>query len=279
MVAAQNLGPLNLGIITPEAVVLELEPAGVATRALAKLLDVALQATAIFAGVFAIAFALSGSWRSISMGIWAVFVLLLLPGVVEALWSGVTPGKKALGLRVVTTDGGPASVLAYMTRSVLQIVDVYLGFGIVAMLLSRRSQRFGDLLGGTFVLDERIDSTGAIPIAFLPPPGTEAWIASADVARVSAAHYQLIRSFLLRVGELDASARTVLATEIADRTRLLVTPEPWPWFTAELYINCVASAYQVRNGGLPVAPSVGPGVGNVAGWSTAGGRSTSWDSR
>jgi len=241
-----------LGIITPEAVVLELRPAGIATRVFAKVIDLGLQLTVLTLGWLGISYVLGGTATVIGGLIWAFVVVLVLPGAVEALGAGRTPGKAALGIRVVSGDGGPETTLAAAIRSVFQIVDVYAALGVVPMLLTRRSQRYGDLVADTFVLDERVESATAIPIAFLPPPGAEGWVHAADVARVTSAQYQLMRSFLLRVGELDPVAREALAVEIAERARERVTPEPWPWFTAELYVNCVASAYQLRHGGLPV---------------------------
>lgn len=241
-----------LGIITPEAVVLDLRPAGIATRVFAKAIDLALQATALLLGWWGFSFALGGTAMIVVGLIWTFVVVLVLPGAVEVAGAGRTPGKLALGIRVVSVDGGPQTTLAAATRSVFQIVDVYAALGVLPMLLTRRSQRFGDLVAGTFVLDERVESAATIPIAFLPPPGTDAWVNAADVARVTSGQYQVMRSFLLRVGELDPVAREALAVEIAERARARVSPDPWPWFTAELYVNCVASAYQLRHGGLPV---------------------------
>lgn len=241
-----------LGIITPEAVVLDLRPAGIATRVFAKVIDLGLQLAVLGLGFLGLSYVLAGTAAVIGTVIWAFVVVLVLPAVLEVVGAGRTPGKAALGIRVVSDDGGPETTLAAVIRSVLQIVDVYAALGVVPMLLTRRSRRFGDLVAGTFVLDERVESASAIPIAFLPPPGAEAWVHAADVARVTASQYQVMRSLLLRVGELTPVAREALAVEIADRVRERVTPEPWPWFTAELYVNCVASAYQLRHGGLPV---------------------------
>lgn len=241
-----------LGIITPEAVVLDLRPAGIATRVFAKVIDLGLQLAVLGLGFLGLSYVLAGTAAVIGTVIWAFVVVLVLPAVLEVVGAGRTPGKAALGIRVVSDDGGPETTLAAVIRSVLQIVDVYAALGVVPMLLTRRSRRFGDLVAGTFVLDERVESASAIPIAFLPPPGAEAWVHAADVARVTASQYQVMRSLLLRVGELTPVAREALAVEIADRVRERVTPEPWPWFTAELYVNCVASACQLRHGGLPV---------------------------
>lgn len=260
-----------MGIITPEAVLLELQPAGIGTRILARLIDGAIQLVLVWIGWLGLAFVggpgiVSAATVNIVGLSWIFAVLLVLPAAIEAQWRGRSPGKAMLGLQVVTVDGGPIGVGAAAIRGLLQLVDVYaFGIGVFPMLGTRRSQRFGDLLAGTFVLSDRFDAPTSVPVAFIPPSGTEGWIATADVSRMGPEHYALLRRYLLRVGELTPEARLALAVDLADRTRRLVTPEPWPWFSAELYLNCVASAYQLHQGGLPVT-LVPAAVGSLGRW-------------
>src|SRR5690606_24684401 len=99
------------GIITPEAVVLEFRTAGLATRSIAKLVDLAVQGAVlltIIAGV-AIPFGSAGNETPIVITVsLAVFVVVVLaPALCETFWNGRTPGKALMGLRVVTVDGGP----------------------------------------------------------------------------------------------------------------------------------------------------------------------------
>lgn len=69
--------------------------------------------------------------------------------------TGRTPGKRALGIRVVDADGGPCSYRAAKLRTLGRFGDflpvAYLtAFG--SMALTERRQRLGDLLGGTVVV-------------------------------------------------------------------------------------------------------------------------------
>src|SRR4051812_11086744 len=69
--------------------------------------------------------------------------------------TGQTWGKRKEGLRVVRLDGRPLSVASAATRNVLLPIDA-IGFyliGYLAMILSRRRQRIGDLLAGTVVTE------------------------------------------------------------------------------------------------------------------------------
>lgn len=68
---------------------------------------------------------------------------------------GQTIGKMALGVVVVTEDGGPIDYRPAAIRTVLRIVDIlpflYL-VGIVAVLLTDREQRLGDIVADTVVV-------------------------------------------------------------------------------------------------------------------------------
>ena len=75
-------------------------------------------------------------------------------GLVEA-WSGRSVGKRLVGLRVVATDASELTVAAATTRALFLMIDfVNLMFpvGLAFVLLTRRRQRLGDLVGGTVVV-------------------------------------------------------------------------------------------------------------------------------
>jgi hypothetical protein len=77
------------------------------------------------------------------------------PILFEVLWHGQTPGKRALGLRVLRGDGAPVGWLASITRNFLRTVDmlpVLYGAGLVSMLADAHSRRLGDLVADTVVV-------------------------------------------------------------------------------------------------------------------------------
>lgn len=241
------------GIITPEAVVLELAPAGLATRAFAKLIDLLCMALLLLVLVLIIGLAgqFAPSISAVILYTSILVVMFVLPIVVEAIWNGKSPGKAVVGLRVVTVDGGPIQFRHAAVRGLLQPIDIYAGIGALPALFTRRSQRLGDLLAGTFVLSDRVASVRATAILFVPPPGCESFIARMDVGRLSHRQYSTIRRYLLRVNELSPDARGSLAVRLATPVRQLTSSSPPPWMTAELFLICVASAYQLRSGTLP----------------------------
>ncbi len=242
-------------IVTPEAVVLDLELAGISSRGLGKALDLLIEGLIIFVVVLALALTSLGgdSWIAITALI--VFIALVIfgyPMLFELFWSGRTPGKAALGLRVVTEDGAPVSATTAFARSACQIVDFLLIPGgiiaIIAALSSPRNQRVGDMVGGSIVLRERSATGPSQAVAFPAPPGWEAYVASLDVARLNAEQYQVIRSFLLRVGDLAPGARHALAIRIARPTARALGHTPAAGVHPEMFLVAVAAAYQRRHG-------------------------------
>ena len=69
--------------------------------------------------------------------------------------SGQTPGKKLVGIRVVTTAGTRLSLQAAILRNILRLIDEAFFIGLAAMVSNSRRQRIGDLLAGTIVVRTR----------------------------------------------------------------------------------------------------------------------------
>ena len=278
--------PTAPDIVTPEAVVLDLELAGIASRGLARVLDTLIQGVIIV--LVALAAALSvfsgGGW--VAIAVLVVFIALIVfgyPVLFELLWSGRTPGKAALGLRVVSEDGAPLSGTGAFARSAMQLVDFVIVPGgllaILAALFSRRNQRLGDMVAGTVVLRERTATGLTHAVAFPAPPGWEAYVSSLDVARLSVDQYQVIRAFLLRVADLSPDARHAMAARLARPAAAVLGHTPPPGVPPELFLVCVASGYQRRHGlvqpgygqqvaSQPVYPAAGVAPGGVQPWAS-----------
>src|SRR5690349_14244300 len=108
-------------VATPEGIELTLHLAGPVARALAWSIDLLLR----LAVLFVVVLVTSGLGRA-GGGIVllaAFFVEWLLPACFEAMWNGQTPGKRALGLRVLNDDGTPLRWPAALTRNLLRAAD------------------------------------------------------------------------------------------------------------------------------------------------------------
>ncbi len=243
------------GLVTPEAVLLEFSLAGVGSRILARLIDLMVIAAALYAMFFALGLALLAGTEAEStvviVLVVAVFLALFAYPVVFELWCrGRSIGKLALGLRVVTTAGGPVGFRAASTRAMLDLIDVFVSFGgigLASMIVSSRGQRLGDMAAGTLVIRERLGAGTLAPVRFSVPYGYESFMARLDLARLRPADYALVRSLLLRSASLTPAARgslaVQLATRVAERTGQSLPRELPP----DVYLACVAAAYQQRS--------------------------------
>ena len=248
-------GPPATGIVTPEAVLLEFETAGVASRTVAELLDLGVQLGGLGVVLFAVSFLGSvgggGEVAAVVVALLAFFLALVgYPAAMETFWNGRTLGKAAMGLRVVTREGAPERFRHAAIRSMIGLVEIYLLLGIpavISIVTSRRDQRLGDLVAGTLVLRQRAARRAAPPVAFGVPWNWDGYVQSLDVSPITDEQYGVVRAVLLRLGELTPAARwqvtTEVATAVAGQMRIPVPVEVAP----EMFLTCVATAYQRRH--------------------------------
>jgi uncharacterized RDD family membrane protein YckC len=249
-------------VVTPEAVPLELEPAGIGSRFVAIALDWFIQGVLGFALLFGLAASVAGD-VPFSGALFPLFGFLVLFGYpigFETLWRGRTPGKAALGLRVVTAEGAPVRFRHAAIRATLGLVDFALTFGAVAVItafLTRNNQRIGDLVAGTIVLRERSGLRAPQPAAFAVPPGLETYAASLDTRALTVDDYRAVRAYLLRAPALPAHVAAALATQLATPLRHRLRPLPPDGVPPADFLACVAAAYQARQR-PPVEPPPSP---------------------
>ena len=251
-------------LVTPEAVVLEFETAGLGSRLLGALIDLAIQGGLLLvASIALLGLADAGSGTAGVVVLLLVFsaVLLGYPIAFETLWRGRTPGKAALGLRVVTADGAPVRFRHAAVRGFLTLVDFYLTSGagaVLSVLCTQDNQRLGDLAAGTLVLRQRTGAAAPRPVEFHVPPGHEAYAATLDLARLTADDALAVRSFLLRAGALPAETRRSLAVQLATTVAGRIAHSPPPDTDPELFLACVAAVHQFRPPMHTAAPPSAP---------------------
>ena len=244
------------GIVTPEAVLLRFDTAGVPSRAIAKALDVLLSGAAAFALLLLAATISRGNLSTTAVSVIVLvgttLTFFVYPAVAETRY-GTTIGKSACGLRVVTVEGAPIRARHATIRSALQLVDLALvPIGVIAVfsaLASPLDQRLGDRVAGTLVLRARSGADDALALAFPPLPGYEGYVASLDVSAVTSQQYEVLRSFLTRVGELQPDARFHLAELLRQPLAAAMSHALPPGMHPEIFCACVAAAYQQRHGG------------------------------
>src|SRR3569623_423096 len=155
---------------TPERIRFRYQVAGPVRRALAYGLDMAIRLMILF-GAAARTTGV-GDMRA-SQGLWLVLLFVLDWGygvLFESLWNGKTPGKRALGLRVVQDGGYQVGFIDALLRNLLRAADFLpLGYvlGLLSMASDRTAKRIGDRVAGTMVVIERAGGIAA-PIALTP---------------------------------------------------------------------------------------------------------------
>lgn len=245
------------GIVTPDAVALDLEEATVGSRGVAYLVDLAIVGSGlVLLGIAEAVFGFGGFVPD-----WAGLLLILLlvfawqfgyPIGFETLRRGRTPGKALLGLRVVTVEGAPVGFRHAAVRAVVGLFELTGTVGVPAILtslISARGQRLGDLAAGTLVVRERRSRATPQAHRFAPPPGLERYAAQLDTSLLGPAEYAAVRDLLVRAGELRPDVRHRLAAQLGDALRGRVTPPPPPGLGPEDWLRCVAAAVQARRAG------------------------------
>jgi len=242
------------GIVTPEAVVLDVETAGFASRIIAALVDLSIQALilVLLNAILALVFFGDGSTYNTAAAVVVFAVLFGYPIGFEWALRGRTPGKMALGLRAVTVDGAPIRLREATLRAMGGIADKLLPpggiTGALFVTLTPRHQRIGDLIAGTIVIRDPERHVASPALWFSAPPGLETYAASIDPTAITVDQYTVIRSFLVRGRGLAPSARLELATDLADRLAAHVRHERPEWVPPDAFLVCAMARYQRRNG-------------------------------
>ena len=165
----------TLIIETPEHVELQFALASLGNRFLACAIDHAIQMIAIIVMLIVATsvsteidrFTTTTIDKITSGNLWVMALTSLLTFVIifgyfaifETLWSGQTPGKRWLRLRVIKEDGRPINAFEALARNLLRTADslptpLY-SIGILFVFASARGKRLGDFVAGTVVVKER----------------------------------------------------------------------------------------------------------------------------
>jgi uncharacterized RDD family membrane protein YckC len=139
----------------------------------------------------------------------ALAIYFLYHPVLEVAMHGRTPGKRSVGIRVVTRAGGPPGAGALLVRNVFRLIDslpVAYGVGLTLMVLTKDSLRCGDMAAGTLLVYER-------------PAADPALLQSAAqrVGVLDAAGAEIVADLLQRWTSLVPEARVRLARKLLQR--------------------------------------------------------------
>ncbi|MEU9886833.1 RDD family protein [Sphaerisporangium sp. NPDC051011] len=236
-------------VVTGEAVVVEVRVAQMPSRALALAIDMAVQ----LAGLFGISLLLgmvtfvAEEAVAVAMAIlMSALVVVGYPVIFETLSRGRSLGKLALGLRVVSDDGGPERFRQALFRGLAGLVEFWFFFGapaLISSLVSERGKRLGDIFSGTIVISERGPRQSPPPQM---PPALAAWATTLELSRLPEGLAATARQYLSRLPQLSPQVRHEMGVRIAAQFASYVSPPPPPGAPAWAYLAAVLAERRRR---------------------------------
>ena len=229
-------------VVTGDAVVLDVQIAQLPVRALSALIDAIVVVIAYTLGVVLWASTLSQLDTAFSAAVLIIFTVLSFVGypiVFETATRGRSLGKMALGLRVVSEDGGPERFRQALFRALAGFIEIWTLFGgpaVICSLLSPKGKRIGDIFAGTLVISERAPRLSPPPPM---PPQLAWWAASLQLSGLGPDQAELARQFLSRAPQLDPGIRDQMAYRIASEVVAHISPPPPPGVPPQFVLAAV----------------------------------------
>ncbi len=239
----------ELRIRTPEGIAFSYQLAGPVTRCMAWGCDLlVIIGLSIGLGQLAAVFGLINADLALALSTLAYFVVSIGYGIAtEWAWRGQTVGKRIMRLRVMDAQGLRLQFHQILMRNLLRFADLLPGcylIGGVAMVLSRRAQRLGDLAANTVVVhipkhaEPDLDQLLAGKFNSLRQfPHLDARLRQ----RATPEEARLALQSLVRRDELEPEARVRLFAELAEHFKTLVVfpPEAIEAMPDEQYVRNV----------------------------------------
>lgn len=175
----------------------------------------------------------------------------------EWLLNGQTPGKRLLHIRVIKEGGYALRLIDTLVRNLLRVVDfipLFYGVGLASLLLSRYSQRLGDLAAGTLVVHQEPVTTESFLPDLPEARATDPALPAASVAAVPADVLDLTGQFLVRRAELAPRPRQEIGAELLDLIRRSSGLSPQATQSAENFLAAVLSQAEQRSPSSSWAP-------------------------
>jgi uncharacterized RDD family membrane protein YckC len=226
-----------LVIETPERVPLHFALASIGNRFLACAIDHTIQAITI--GLIVLSAIILMSFPAVEQAIssapkWLLAVLIIMLFLIfagyfaffEWAWSGQTPGKRWLKLRVIREDGRPITFWEAAVRNLLRTVDMmpapFYSIGLISVFSTTRDQRIGDMVAGTVVVREREAEAPEFSQVFATPVSDPALRRSfkpvdftASLNSLTESEIQVVETFLRRRWDLSDVPRQWMAWRVS----------------------------------------------------------------
>ena len=243
-------------LVIGEGVALDLRLAKLPSRALARLLDLLVQAglLGVLAAVLGVVTSVGAVDDAVMAGLMIIMTVAVLVGytaLLETVARGRTLGKMALGLRVVRADGGPVRFRHALVRALAGIFDLYATAGVLAVVTSfcsKQGRRTGDWLAGTVVVRDRTPDAGvsaAGMAALAMPYPLLGWAQQLDLSALPDDVALSARQYLTRMHEMRPDVGARMGHELASEVMRYVALPPAgtpPW----AYLAAITAERRVR---------------------------------
>jgi uncharacterized RDD family membrane protein YckC len=229
-------------VVTGDAVVLDVQIAQLPVRALSAMIDITVIFIGYIIGVLLWAATLIDFDPALSGAVLIIFTVLVLVGypiAFETATRGRSLGKMALGLRVVSDDGGPERFRQALFRALAGVIEIWTfagGPAVICSLLSPNGKRIGDIFAGTVVISERAPKLSPPPPM---PPQLAWWASSLQLSGLRPEQAELARQFLSRASQLDPQVRAQMAHRITGDVVSQISPPPPPGTPPPLVLAAV----------------------------------------
>ncbi len=218
-------------VVTGDAVVLDVQIAQLPVRALSAIIDITVVLIAYIIGVVLWAATLTQFDPALSGAVLIIFTVVTIlgyPVIFETATRGRSLGKMALGLRVVSDDGGPERFRQALFRALAGVIEIWMftgGPAVICSLVSSKGKRIGDVFAGTVVISERAPRLTPPPPM---PPQLARWASTLQLSGLQPEQAELARQFLSRAPQLDPQLRDQMAYRITSDVVAQISPPPPP---------------------------------------------------
>ncbi|MFI6918702.1 RDD family protein [Nonomuraea spiralis] len=237
-------------VVTGDAVVVEVRVAQMPSRAVAIVIDMAVQVIVLIG-----AYMLLGAFAVVTddamfgavMIVLLVLVMIGYPVLFETLTRGRSLGKLALGLRVVADDGSPERFRQALFRGLAGLVEFWMFSGapaLISSLVSQQGKRLGDIFAGTIVISDRAPRESG-QVILMPPPLAN-WAATLELSQLPDEVAQAARQYLMRWHDLAPQVQHEMGMRIAAQTAAFVSPAAPSGVPPHAYLSAVLAERRRR---------------------------------
>jgi uncharacterized RDD family membrane protein YckC len=229
-------------MVTGDAVIVDVQIAQLPIRALSALIDLTVVFVGYLIGLALWAATLTDLDSALSAAVLVIFTVLAIVGypiVFETTTRGRSLGKMALGLRVVSDDGGPERFRQALFRALAGFVEIWMFVGgpaVICSLLSVKGKRIGDVFAGTMVITERAPRLQPPPPM---PPSLAWWASTLQLSGLSPETANRARQFLSRTSQLNPAVREEMAYRICAEVAAQISPPPPPGTPTQFVLAAV----------------------------------------